>query len=706
MNATLLDQLQRTKRHYFKCLALTVLVLCAIPWSQVFADEPSPSGTASEPKPKPKQVPALIIDLKSPDVAVRRKAAEALDNLGEQAKAAAPALLEALSDPDVEVRRTAAFALGSCDAERQAARPPLIKVLQNDTDGDVRGNALFSLDLLDLGVEDRPLLLAVENDADPKVRRTLMEALADYSHHNRDTLLLVVRGLEDEDRHVRSVALSATRRLRAALAPVRPELRARASDLKRQVRAPFILALAASGPEPGDVKLVLAACEDNVEEVRHRAMEGLTMCEPFSEDMVRVALAGLKDKNYCVRSTAVQALAAMGSLTPEVVPALVGLMKRDELFLQQECADALGTMGPAAVLAIEDLIALSRQRSLLRSGRAAQALARIGPQNDQVLPAILQALEELRDPRDVILTIKNLRAWGPKAAPAVPKLILLLRTDPDKSISKARAVTELLGHIGPPAAPAVPALLEAVRNTRDAGLKVDFANTVGKIGPSAKDAVPLLTEFVSDEGKENDYLFICAAMALGRIGADARDAEPLLRKLFADRKKYESETNSRWHFAAIALAGIGAADEVVPLFIQEMDNPQATLSQRAAAVYVLGRIGSPALAGRPSLWKYFSDRKHPLYWTSALALARLGESDRVVEVMVEHLKSLDDSRVINAIDVLADIGPPAKAAVKQLEKYRRRYNPYSFHADDIDAAIEAIAGTTAIRWPVCETNDF
>jgi HEAT repeat protein len=75
-------------------------------------------------------VPALIDSLRDDLAVVRQGAAHALGELGAEAKSATGALIAALRDPDVSVRLQAAWALWKIDRRDRVAVPVLIKVLQ------------------------------------------------------------------------------------------------------------------------------------------------------------------------------------------------------------------------------------------------------------------------------------------------------------------------------------------------------------------------------------------------------------------------------------------------------------------------------------------------------------------------------------------------------------------------------------------------
>lgn len=77
----------------------------------------------------PPAVPALVDALKSPDAAVRLKAAEVLARMGTDAKEAATPLTLVLDDNDERVRKAATRALGMIGEEAAPAVPALMRSL-------------------------------------------------------------------------------------------------------------------------------------------------------------------------------------------------------------------------------------------------------------------------------------------------------------------------------------------------------------------------------------------------------------------------------------------------------------------------------------------------------------------------------------------------------------------------------------------------
>lgn len=99
----------------------------------------------------PAAVKALAVELKSPELQMRKNAALMLDDLAGllqgpkmDIKPALPALIEALSDKDFEVRVRSMSAIGSLGASANEAVPAL-KQAMRDKDAGIRFNAKSAL---------------------------------------------------------------------------------------------------------------------------------------------------------------------------------------------------------------------------------------------------------------------------------------------------------------------------------------------------------------------------------------------------------------------------------------------------------------------------------------------------------------------------------------------------------------------------------
>jgi HEAT repeat protein len=143
--------------------------------------------------------------------------------------------------------------------------------------------------------------------------------------------------------------------------------------------------------------------------------------------------------------------------------------------------EVLAALGSDAAVTVPKLIEIMSEDELLGGlqERAVATLSKIGP---KAAPAVLKLIEMAE--RDTA----NARGWciqafssiGPAAAPAVPFLIDLLmgrvRIDPDPFYVPMAA--HALGNIG--AIEALPALLQVLRKTDDADVAHEVVEAIGK----------------------------------------------------------------------------------------------------------------------------------------------------------------------------------------------------------------------------------
>ena len=117
-------------------------------------------------------VPIFVAALKDSSAHVREHAADALGNFDEL-RTAPRALIDALSDPNRDVRRSAAGALANIGDE---AAVPALKKLVSDTDTETRRDAVEALKEIG-GAEAVTALMGLLKDPDPEVRKSAAEAL-------------------------------------------------------------------------------------------------------------------------------------------------------------------------------------------------------------------------------------------------------------------------------------------------------------------------------------------------------------------------------------------------------------------------------------------------------------------------------------------------------------------------------------------------
>ena len=139
-------------------------------------------------------VPALIDALKDRDVRVRKAAAEALANIGEEASSAVPALIDALKDRKSYFNWSATFALSKIGKK---AVPALIASLK-DPDALVRQVATFGLAGIeaDIGEEASgaiPTLIANLSDPNGQTAQGAVRALYKIGEKAMQSLIVSLK---------------------------------------------------------------------------------------------------------------------------------------------------------------------------------------------------------------------------------------------------------------------------------------------------------------------------------------------------------------------------------------------------------------------------------------------------------------------------------------------------------------------------------
>jgi HEAT repeat protein len=267
----------------------------------------------------PKAVPDHVKALADKDVAVRRKAAWALWQIGPPAKTATPALLVAVKDPVPEVREMAAKALGRVSERTPDAVPTLVEALEDPQAG-VRATAADSLAniwLVDKGPEQieqerreaggegdkRPSRATKESDAEERERERERESQAGVNP---------VRRLKRQSEPAAKAAIPAlTKTLR---------------DGDAHVRANAAKALGETGPlaEPAIGELIQLVEKDADADTRVRACIALGNIGPGAKVAVPTLVHSLlQDKDLGVRVNTAGALGQIHSEAEKVVPALV-----------------------------------------------------------------------------------------------------------------------------------------------------------------------------------------------------------------------------------------------------------------------------------------------------------------------------------------------------------------------------------------------
>jgi HEAT repeat protein len=213
------------------------------------------------------------------------------------------------------------------------------------------------------------------------------------------------------------------------------------------------------------------------------------------------------------------------------VSVLVEIMQKDHnAEARWKAADLLGRLGPDTRQTPQALSALS---SALKDGNpqvrtvATTALASVGPAGPEAIPT----LQEMLSTPDCLPALRALALYGSDAAPAIEKIIVLLKHEGDSEVRWNAAQT--LGKIGPAAKQATPKLVAALKDPEPL-VREHAAEALGEIGPDAKEAIPELVQALKDPDAR---VRRDAVRSLGQMGPSAKSAVESIRPLLKDEEE-------------------------------------------------------------------------------------------------------------------------------------------------------------------------
>jgi len=238
-------------------------------------------------------IPRLVVALADKDGWVKIIAAHSLGNIGPKAKEAVPALEKMYKDDDQNIRGAALFSLAKIEPEPKLAMPRLIAALA-DKGEYVKQVAAEELAALGpkAGEAVADLEAVYRNEADPKVRRSVLNALVKIEPGPKLAVPRLLAALTDQDRMVRWNAASSLGGLGPKADAAVDGLITALGDFDPQVKRAAIRALEQIGPEakkaiPALTLIITADPDDNADprtafvqqQFRQRAIEAIKAIE-------------------------------------------------------------------------------------------------------------------------------------------------------------------------------------------------------------------------------------------------------------------------------------------------------------------------------------------------------------------------------------------------------------------------------------------
>jgi serine/threonine protein kinase len=202
----------------------------------------APPPTAPPAPAVPPEVVQLMAVLEDRDASARWKAAEALGNMGGQARAAVPSLIGLLGDQQEVVRWRTAEALGKIGPDAVRAVPALVRTLSGT--GLPATEAAKALGRIGPPArESVPALATGLGSSDVYFRREIAKALARMGGDAAPAVPALTGALRDKDKVVRLEAVKALGRVGGAARPAVPALTAATRDSDDLVKRAAVQAL-------------------------------------------------------------------------------------------------------------------------------------------------------------------------------------------------------------------------------------------------------------------------------------------------------------------------------------------------------------------------------------------------------------------------------------------------------------------------------
>jgi HEAT repeat protein len=530
-------------------------------------------------------LPIYMEGLKNPDFNSRSQATQGIIRVGPEAREAIPALIAIVKTPNAGYAGDVYEALARIGAP---SVPPLVELL---TTSKANPQVVMGVShtLSRIGAPAVLPVLPLLDDADLQVRRAATQVIA-AAGSGAEAAVPRLRTLlkKDTDFSIRQNALIALGRIGAAAAPAAPDVVELARDKNIALRAASLRALEQI---PADAKLVrplaLDAMEDANIMIRCRGVSLLWHVAPKHPDILPHVLELLKQP--AGRNEMLELLGQMGPSAGRAVPALTKLLSDRDANARRQAIFALGRIGPAARPAVPQLLEQLRSPNLSVRQNVLNALLAIGGDDARIVPAVVEAARQDNGfNRSLILNV--LAAHGSKASAAVPWLVEQLHLPPSaatiqlietlRRIDAARARKEAL--------PVLRTMLQAPSPWR-----VQAAEALCRLESGSEEGLNALMECLRSPDVNIRQQ---ASLSLGTLGPAARKAEDDLRKALGD-----SVPQVRVNAARSLWLLMHETERTLPVLREVLKQASAGTYTRQQAASALGLMGPAAKAALPDL---------------------------------------------------------------------------------------------------------
>lgn len=506
-------------------------------------------------------VSPLVATLAGDEVDVRREAAEALAQMGE---AAVSGLCEALESEAPEVRREAARTLGRIrrfGGSAESAVPNLINALKHDT---TKGAAAFALGEIrgSLGITV-PVLIDLLSDNDTEVRWWATHALGSIARHSAkreetvvaDAVLELAAALKDDDPEIQNKSAW-------ALAGIGPWARLAIPELLKYALTgsdEALFALRAAGAGDRETVLPIAQLFDSRSLTLKKLDQDLDLNQGLRKDpqVLEKLKKGLDSEDLETRCLSIRALGFLGADGLELTEDLLACLGEQALLASCACW-ALEQLGrPVIPKLLENFESAPDDATRAWLLRALEGLSKSDrlrkgtvPASREAVYALTQALSSESLSSFVSqLAIRALGVLGVEQGSVLPVLTGALA-----SPRLQRSATRALEELGPPA---LTPLFESLSLPRlRTGAERSLEGIVSRVGLSK-----VLDQALEALKHSNPHTRGCAVRLIekaARDGASGADTKRLIPEILQVLKDSQAENRA---LATKVLASLGQNSE-------------------------------------------------------------------------------------------------------------------------------------------------
>lgn len=302
----------------------------------------------------------------------------------------------------------------------------------------------------------------------------------------------------------------------------------------------------------------------------------------------------------------------------DTVSALIKALNQQDERAKVDAIRRLSQTRPVTPNIIAALEAALKDASPSVRHEAALAFTRIGPAAESALPALVLAVSDKKEAKELRLELSRLMSRIELPADIISSLLSIVQDPSDDELVRKNIITSI-GKRGGSGRSALPILLKVARRDLSKVVQVAAWAAIANIEPENHEATEKLLKLSED--KTDTAISDLAIRGLVESGQGERAVPILVNRLTT------KDLRQKW-VAIIALGVIGpAAAPAVPSLILELKGQDKSI--RGIAIGVLGKIGPSSKQAIPALKDIAANDPDPdIRKLAAEALGKIEAGDR------------------------------------------------------------------------------